>query len=331
MSASVLIVGAGQFARRHMERSLIGARRSRIAGLVEIDEEQRRQTRALFAARNAPCPPFFGSIGEFRAAGGRADTALIVTPHNLHLPQTLECFAAGMDVLLEKPMVMTAADARRLIRARDRSGRTIVVAFPGNFSPFRRRARDWIRAGLVGRVTSVHGYLEEAWRKRNLGTWRQNPALSGGGYLFDTGTHLMNATLDLIGDEVVEVRAAFDNAGTPVDVIGDVSGRFRGGARFAWHVNGDAHGWDGRLRIVGDRGAIETDAWGASLRWRTASRPEWRSAAPARRRPDIWSVFLRVRAGSAENPCPAESGLRLARLMDAVRRAAAEDRTVRVR
>mgnify|MGYP001216105980 CR=1 FL=1 len=330
MSASVLIVGAGQFARRHIERSLLAARATTVAGLVEVSAAQRAHTRALFQERGAPCPPFFESIGEFLSAGGRADTALIVTPHNLHLPQTLECFAAGMDVLLEKPMVMTAADARRMIRARDRFRRTLMVAFPANYSPLLARARAWIGEGRIGRITSVYGWLEEAWRDRNLGTWRQDPALSGGGYLFDTGTHLMNATLELVGEPVAEVRAAFEPAGTPVDVIANVSGRFHSGVVFAWHVNGHASGWDNGIRIVGERGTIETGPWLGTLRVRSARAGGWGRPITLKRRPDIWKWFLDVRAGRRDNPCPAESGLRLARLMDALRRSAAVDRTVRL-
>lgn len=331
MSISVLVIGAGQFARRYLERSLLGARGIAIAGLVEIDAEQRRRTRALFAERRASCPPFFESISEFRSAGGRADTALIVSPHNLHLPQALECFAAGMDVLVEKPMVMTAADARRLIRARDRFGRTLVVAFPANFSPLLQKVRAWVRGGRIGRVTSTFGWLEEAWRNRNLGTWRQNSALSGGGYLFDTGAHLMNATLELIGEEVAEVRATFEPTGTPVEVIANVSGRFHNGIHFSWHVNGHASGWNSGIRIIGDRGTIETDPWLGSVRLRSEKTGQWGPPVALKRRPDIWRRFLDVRAGRRENPCPAESGLRLARLMDALRRASASDRTIRLR
>jgi len=58
----------------------------------------------------------------------------------LHFAQATACLEAGLDVLLEKPMVMTADEARALIETRDRSGRLLVVAFQGSLSPQVREA-----------------------------------------------------------------------------------------------------------------------------------------------------------------------------------------------
>ena len=57
------------------------------------------------------------------------DAVVIITPHVFHAAQATACLEAGVDVLLEKPMVMTAAEAEALIGTRDRTGRLVVVAF----------------------------------------------------------------------------------------------------------------------------------------------------------------------------------------------------------
>ena len=62
---------------------------------------------------------------------------------------------AGLDVLLEKPMVMNAAEACDLIEERDRTGRLLVVAFPGSLSPQVRAAVNLLRSGAVGTLLSI--------------------------------------------------------------------------------------------------------------------------------------------------------------------------------
>ena len=54
-----------------------------------------------------------------------------MTPHALHFEQASACLEAGLDVLLEKPMVMNAEEATALISTRDRTGRLLVVVVPG--------------------------------------------------------------------------------------------------------------------------------------------------------------------------------------------------------
>ena len=50
---------------------------------------------------------------------------------------------------------------------------------------------------------------------RSQGTWREDPALSGGGFMFDTGAHMLNTVADLAGEDVVEVAAWLEDDGEP--------------------------------------------------------------------------------------------------------------------
>src|SRR5690606_21532127 len=71
---------------------------------------------------------------------GEIDAAFIITPHVLHHDQAAACLEAGIDVLLEKPMVMNAAEAESLIEIRNRTGRLLVASFNGSLSPQVRTA-----------------------------------------------------------------------------------------------------------------------------------------------------------------------------------------------
>ena len=90
-------------------------------------------------------------------------------------------------------MVMTAAEAEALIATRDRTGRLLVVGVPGQplAAGPRRGADDRERRGR-GAPQRRCRRLAGLGRPVAPGTWRQVPALSGGGFLFDTGAHMLN-------------------------------------------------------------------------------------------------------------------------------------------
>lgn len=326
---TVFLVGCGSIARHHLRNMASMRPKPYLAGIVDIDAGQRDRTRALLAEQKQPCPPFFDSVADFRKQG-TADVALICTPHKYHLENTEDCLRGGMDVLLEKPMVMNADEARRLIRTRDRTGRLLMVAFPGSLSPAISRAKAMIRAGKIGRITAISASVYQQWKQGTTGTWRQVPALSGGGFLFDTGSHMVNTVLDLVGEDVRAVSATFDNRGTPVEILASLNGQFPSGAVFAMCADGESVNCTSRILIMGERGVIETGNWGERLNFiqpgagegTPVKLPKWRG---------VWQTFMRVREGKLANPCPPEVGLRFATFMDMARASATSGRTVRAK
>jgi predicted dehydrogenase len=262
---------------------------------------------------------------------GELDAAFIITPHAYHYAQTTACMEAGLDVLLEKPMVVTAAEADGLMATRDRTGRLLVVAFPGSLSPRIRTAVRMLRSGEFGPILGIAGVTWEHWREPNLGTWRQVPELAGGGFFFDTGAHLLNTAADLAGEEFVEVAAWLDPRDTPVDILGAAMAKLASGALVTFHACGDAGSRaQSDLRVFCPRGNLFTGIWGERLEVQRLGNdtPE---PVPTPESLGVWQQFLLVRSGELENPCPPEVGLRMARLWDAIVASAAQDgRPVRV-
>lgn len=326
---SAIIVGTGGMARHHINVMLTMSN-TRICGLIEVAEEQRQMTRDLFEKHGAKCPPFYDTIKGLIAAQGAPDTAFINTPHKFHLENARDCLTAGMDVLLEKPMVINAAEARRLIRVRDKSGKLLVVAFPGSLSPAVKKAKQMISTGRLGRVTSVSAYVHQHWKVGTAGKWRQDPEISGGGFLFDTGSHMVNTVVDLIDQDVVQVCALMDNCGTPVDINSTVSGRFRGGALFSLAAAGDSMHCTSEVTVIGDQGILQTGIWGERLLFKPIKETAFAEVRYPKSR-GVWEQFLKVRAGKQANPCPPEVGLRFAMLMDMIRKSDSTQRTVKAR
>ena len=319
---SVVIIGAGNFARHHAECTVKMGKGVRLAGFVEPSEASRQQMREWYASLGErEVPPFFTTLKEFLAANaGPADCAVIVVPHSLHVSYIVECMMAGMDVLVEKPMVLDCAEARRVIRVRNRTGRLLSVAFPGSFSPGIRKVKDMVAAGEIGAIRAIVGYCHQNWHSLvEPHSWKRNPAISGGGFLFDTGSHLVNTMVDLGGADVKALSVMQDNS-VALELSTAMMGRFANGIFFTLAAEGDSVNCQSRIVLIGTKGVLTTSMYGDLLR---IIRPGCflEQDVPVPPSLGVFEQFLRVREGTLENPCPAEVGLRFAKLMDLVRSA----------
>ncbi|MCL1857160.1 MAG: Gfo/Idh/MocA family oxidoreductase, partial [Kiritimatiellaeota bacterium] len=229
---------------------------------------------------------------------------------------------AGMDVLVEKPMVMNCAEARRVMRVRDKTGRLLSVAFPGSFSPAIRMAKELIAAGEIGEVKSIIGYAHQNWDALvPPDSWKRKPEISGGGFLFDTGSHLVNTMVDLAGATVKTLSAVQDNRDA-LELSTAVSGRFANGVFFTLSAEGNSVNCQSRITILGTKGVLITGMYGELLRIiRQGSHADHEISVPPSL--GVFEQFLRVRDGKMANPCPAEVGLRFATLIDMLRGAIA--------
>ena len=253
---------------------------------------------------------------------------MIITPHALHFEQASAALDAGLDVLLEKPMVMTADEATDLIATRDRTGRLLVVAFQGSLSPQVREASRLLRSGELGSILNVSAVVWQDWATATTGTWRQVPELSGGGFLFDTGAHMLNTVSDLVGEDFTEVAAWLEDDGTPVDIRAAVIGRLGSGALVTMNGCGRAiPSCHSDIRVFTERAILRTGVWGEALEIQRHGASQLRRVRSVLPMP-VWEQFLNVRTGRVPNPSPPEVGLRMARLWDAIRASAARGGSV---
>ncbi len=315
----VAIVGCGGMARHHLSQLLRHTDAVRVVATCEPSPATAAQFAAMFADVNMAAPPNEPDLERMLTRfGGELDAAIIITPHAYHHNQTVACMEAGLDVMLEKPMVMNAVEARSLIDTRDRTGRTLVVAFNGSLSPQVRKAAQMLQSGELGEMLNIHGVVWQSWHAFTVNTWRQQPALSGGGFLFDTGAHLLNTTADLAGQPFVEVAAWLDNRNAPVDILGSVMARLESGTFVTLSGCGDTiQSCASDLRVFCTAGILRTGVWGERLEVQLEGEADLRPVdVPVSH--GAWEQFLRVRAGQLPNPCPPEVGLRMALLWDMI-------------
>ena len=319
----VAIVGCGGMAQHHAAAMLRHQDLVQIPAVCEPSAATYARFAELFHDAGVTPPPNEPDLAAMlRRYAGALDATFIITPHALHHDQAVACMEAGLDVLLEKPMVMNATEARSLIAVRDRTGRRLVVAFNGSLSPQIRTAVKLLRAGELGEILNIHGVVWQGWNSHTQNPWRQAPAISGGGFLFDTGAHLLNTVSDLAGEPVVEVAAWLDNRGRPVDILGSVMARLASGVLISLGGCGDTiESCASDVRVFCTEGILRTGVWGETLEVQRAGEANLTPVeVPVSH--GAWEQFLHVCRGEIDNPSPPEVGLRMAILWDMIRASA---------
>ena len=136
-----VVIGCGRMARGHMRELLFHRETTQIVAVCEPSPAAYAEVVAQYRAAGLEPPPNERDLDKLLVDfAGQLDAALIVTPHAYHYAQTVACLEAGLDVLLEKPMAVSGEEAAGLVETRDRTGRLLVVAFPGSLSPRIRTA-----------------------------------------------------------------------------------------------------------------------------------------------------------------------------------------------
>ena len=146
----------------------------------------------------APGAVVYQSMDEL-VSDERIDAVLICTPNNTHADLTVAALRGGKDVLCEKPMALSAADAARMVRAAEESGRILTIGHQSRFSPAARRLHELCASGALGEIYYARS---EMLRRRGVPTWGHflSRERQGGGCLIDLGTHAIDLALWMLAD-----------------------------------------------------------------------------------------------------------------------------------
>jgi predicted dehydrogenase len=248
-----LIIGVGGMGREHIRR-LLQVPEAEIVALADPSGASIDQVKDRF--------PELANVSvytDYREAISKAniDAAIIVSPHSMHFEQGIACLDGGLHVLMEKPFVDGSENAERLIAHAASVNKHLAVAYQRHLMGPYIYIRDLIRNGELGTINYICAYQAQSWLKGTTGTWRQNPALSCGGQLNDSGSHLLDVVLWVTGLEPESVTAVIDNRGSQVDIDSAVTIRFREGAIATFNVVGSASiGWHEDVSIHGDKGTV---------------------------------------------------------------------------
>ncbi len=204
---------------------------------------------------------------ELMLAGEKLDFLDIASPPAYHEATALAALAAGVNVLVEKPLALEAEALSRLTTASRKASRVMMCVHNWEHAPSYRRAHDLIASGRLGRVSYVSFLRLRSGPAGQGGSaaiggerWRLD-SRSGGGILIDHGWHVFYLAQFLLGGAgPIGASARLMNApGSTVDEVADVRVDFANGVIAYMHLS-----WRAPLRrtsamIYGSDAVLEID------------------------------------------------------------------------
>ncbi|GGB93975.1 oxidoreductase [Marinobacterium zhoushanense] len=194
----------------------------------------------------------------------------IVTPNHLHFAAAKAFLEAGIDVICDKPLTTTLAQAKCLADIAHESGRLLAVTYNYTGNAMIRWARQLVDTGALGKLRLVQVEYAQDWLARDIeqqgqkqAAWRTNPELAGrAGCLGDIGVHAYNLARFVTGQRAGRVLAELERfvAGRQVDDNVQVMLDFGDGLRGALWASQVAVGAENalRLRLYGEDASL---AW----------------------------------------------------------------------
>lgn len=258
----VAILGCGGMAGAHARRFKSNPD-AEIVALSDVDTARVQAFIDRHLADYEPKPAIYTDPAKMYAEA-KPDAVSIVTPHTLHFEHGMQALDAGCHVLMEKPMVTDSGQAHELAAHVKKTGKIFVIGYNTPCTPEFRYLRNLVRNKELGKLETVTGWLAQNWRNGTRGTWRQDPALSGGGQMYDSGAHLFNSLVWTVEQPISEVFAFVDNLDTPVDINGTVNIRFADGTLATITIVGNCPNDGAGLYLTFDGGRVEVDGWGGS-------------------------------------------------------------------
>ena len=126
------------------------------------------------------------------------DAISVCTPNWLHAQPTIEALRAGKHVMVEKPMAMTAREAKAMCEAAKKAKKVLTIGFQQRFRPQAQFIRRAVEEGQLGDVLYCRAH---ALRRRGIPSWGVfgRKELQGGGPLIDIGVHIIEVSHYLMG------------------------------------------------------------------------------------------------------------------------------------
>ena len=197
------------------------------------------------------------------------EAVAIVTPNHMHFPAAKTFLEAGINVICDKPLTTTVAEAVELARLVNAKGLIFAVTYNYSGYPMIRQAREMARSGELGDIRLVHGEYPQDWLATPLentgqkqADWRTDPARSGaGGCVGDIGTHTYQLSCFVSGLELDSLNADLTSfvPGRKLDDDAQVMLRFKGGAKGGIWASQVAVGNENglKLRVYGTKAGLE--------------------------------------------------------------------------
>lgn len=184
------------------------------------------------------------------------DVIYVATPHVFHVRDACMALEQGKAVLCEKPFTMNAREAAEVIALARSKQLFLMEAMWTRFAPAILKLRDWIAAGSIGEIQTIHATL--GWKRSYDPKSRLFDPVLGGGALLDLGVYPISFFSMLLGN-AAEISGIMEPAPTGVDSQCAGTLRYRNGA-FASFAASLVSDLPNEALIVGSEGWIRVHA-----------------------------------------------------------------------
>ena len=248
--ANWVVAGIGDIARRRVIAAIQAEERSVLYGFVTRDQAKAK----AYGVERA-----WATVEE-AVADPEVDAVYIALPVAMHADAAIAALRAGKHVLCEKPMAINLAEAERMVAEARVAGRMLGVSYYRRLYPKLIRAKRLIAEGAIGQPLLAEAHCH-TWLETLEGReWLKDPKMAGGGPLFDTGSHRVDAMNYLFGEpedacgvrsNAVHRLAVEDSATVLMQYSGGINGLVD--VRWNSHVRRDG------FRVIGTDGEIVLD------------------------------------------------------------------------
>ncbi len=285
------------------------------------------------------------------------DAVSICVPNDLHAPIAIAAMEAGKHVMLEKPMTLNADWGRRILEARDKSGKVLQMGMVRRQSPESVLVKEIMESRRLGEIYQIRVKLIRRRGIPGLGGWFTTKARSGGGGLIDIAVHALDQVMWLTGYwNPTRVSAkTYSKFGSPIqdyhyvsmwagppkmDGVFDVDDYAVGFVRFgktatlsfevAWACNAEDESY---VELIGDKGGVKVVDGNITIRTEMDGKIA-DIALHYDKNGNPFAEELRKFAnavqGKGEIPATGEEGLVAMRLLDAIYQSSELDREVEI-
>ncbi len=250
------LIGCGRIAKNHVAAAISNSQEIEIAALCDTMPEHAQRYIDEYGLKCPIYTDYRKLLEEIRP-----DFVAIATESGKHAAIALDCIKAGANVLIEKPIALSVADAQAILDAAKAAGVTVGVCHQNRFNRAVQKLRSAIEEGRFGRIYNIaavvrwnrdEGYYKQApWR----GTWAQD-----GGCLMNQCIHNIDL-LRWVGGEVESVTGTTKNFQHPyieAEDFGTAIVRFKNGiiGTIEGTVNAYPHNLEETLTVLGERGTV---------------------------------------------------------------------------
>ncbi len=198
------VIGCGGIADRRTIPGMMLAENAELVAVMDANAEAAARVKEKYGAKYA-----FDKMEDLLALD-EIEAVYIASPVFCHKEQAFAAARAKKDILIEKPVGLSVAEAEEIAAFCKSEGVKLGVGFMMRFHAYHQKMRELVQSGKIGEVVSVRSQFT-CWYPEMENCWRQEKKLSGGGAMMDLGVHCVDLVRYITGLEVVEAAGLCGN------------------------------------------------------------------------------------------------------------------------